>query len=282
MSENPLSKLGRTKQVYVSLPSGGHFYKNGITLTSDGEIGIKPMTNTDELRLKSPDAVFNGEALKDVFLSTVPDINNPLEIPICDVDVLLIGIYIASTGKTMGITQKCPKCDTEHSYDVDLTKILATATPIDPTKNIAKLVLDGHNIEVHTKPYTYQTQVKTNMQQFYTARIEYIVNNQGLKSDEKVDLFNEALLASAALQIEIIAGGIEKVIIDGEVEVTEHEHIYNWVKDLDKASSSVISNIIKGISNTELDNVVKLQCDNCEHEFDVVIELEPQRLFFGG
>ena len=88
MNENPLKQLYRSKSVYVNLPSRGRFYKSGLTLSIDDELGIMPMTAVDEIKLKAPDALFNGDALFDLIKSCVPDVADPDEIPTCDVDMI--------------------------------------------------------------------------------------------------------------------------------------------------------------------------------------------------
>ena len=62
MSNNPLMSHMRQETVFVSLPSKGNFYKQKPGLTDDGEIGVRAMTSADEIALKVPDALFNGEA----------------------------------------------------------------------------------------------------------------------------------------------------------------------------------------------------------------------------
>ena len=59
---NPLLKAYRSSSLYISLPSGGKFYKEKPKLSADGELAVYAMTARDELITKTPDALFNGEA----------------------------------------------------------------------------------------------------------------------------------------------------------------------------------------------------------------------------
>ena len=52
MSQNPLTHLYRKKSLYVALPSKGKYYKDGIELSVDEELGVLPMTTADEIKLK--------------------------------------------------------------------------------------------------------------------------------------------------------------------------------------------------------------------------------------
>ena len=62
MSDNPLLQHMRQETVFVKLPSKGNFYKNKPNLTDDGEVGVMSMTSADEIAMKIPDALFNGES----------------------------------------------------------------------------------------------------------------------------------------------------------------------------------------------------------------------------
>ena len=63
-SQNPLSAYFRAPKLYTTIPSGGKFYdENIMTVPDNGELAIFPMTTKDELMLKNPDALLNGEAV---------------------------------------------------------------------------------------------------------------------------------------------------------------------------------------------------------------------------
>jgi len=93
---NPLDKYYRTKEIYVKLPTQGKWYTDKPNLTEQGEIGILPMTVRDEMLLNIPDALYNGESMFELFKSIAPDIQDPYEICMPDVDVILLGSRAAS------------------------------------------------------------------------------------------------------------------------------------------------------------------------------------------
>ena len=75
---NPLTQYFRQFKLYLKLPSGIAYYTTDqVQFTDSGEIGVMPMTGKDELSLKNPDALLNGEALVEVIKSCVPGVKNP-------------------------------------------------------------------------------------------------------------------------------------------------------------------------------------------------------------
>ena len=92
MSENPLAGHFRVPGVHQELPSRGNYYRQGeIKLAMNGEIAVLPMTAADEIILKNPDGLLNGDSIERLLSSCVPDIKNTRNIPNPDVDVLLLG-----------------------------------------------------------------------------------------------------------------------------------------------------------------------------------------------
>jgi len=70
---NPLINYFRQAKIYLTLPSGGKYYKEGsLELTESGELPVMPMTAKDELALKTPDALLSGQATVDLIQSCIP------------------------------------------------------------------------------------------------------------------------------------------------------------------------------------------------------------------
>jgi hypothetical protein len=280
MSQNPLTHLYRKKSLYVALPSKGKYYKDGIELSVDEELGVLPMTTADEIKLKSPDALFNGEAMFDMLVSCVPDIKNPREIPACDLDVLLFAIKIATTGDELAITSQCPHCEGTHDYAASLPHILSTAKEIDDD-NIVRL---DDNTEVHVRPYTLESQIKTNIKQFHNYRMEAILNQgEELSIESKTELFNSALASASQITIQLLADNILKVIIrdenDKKIIVDESKHIYEWVQNMSSEVYKKLVDRIKLLSDPQIQSDLTITCHGCSKEYKTNIDLDPVSFF---
>ena len=95
-TSNPLQKYFRQPAIYVVLPSEGRHYPPGtLDMPTNGEIPIYPMTAMDEIISRTPDALFNGSAVAQLFKSCVPNIKDPWAVPQIDIDMLFTAIRIA-------------------------------------------------------------------------------------------------------------------------------------------------------------------------------------------
>jgi hypothetical protein len=129
MNTNPLKQYFRRPEIYLKLPSGGDFYPAGsIDLPDNHELPVYPMTAIDEITSKTPDALFNGTAVVDIIKSCIPNIKNPWDIPIIDLDPILVAIRAASNGPTLDIESQCPSCNEEASYGINLIGLLSSLT----------------------------------------------------------------------------------------------------------------------------------------------------------
>jgi hypothetical protein len=274
MSENPLSKLYRTKSVFIQLPSKGKFYDSGINLSVDGELGVMPMTARDEIVLKSPDSLFNGDAIVEIFKSCVPDIKDPYEIPACDIDPIIIAIRAASN-PNLDIDVTCPQCRSQSSYQIELATLLASATPISEDNTIEL----SDEVTVTVRPYSLKSQLDTNIKRFYQLRMQEAMKKS---EEERERLLKEAFLSATAITIDIVTNNILSVRVKSEDEdilVTNRDHIKDWVVNMDKETYKKVIGRITELSENGMMKSMLTQCQNCNHEYEAGIDLNPITFF---
>ena len=277
MNENPLKQLYRSKSVYVNLPSRGRFYKSGLTLSIDDELGIMPMTAVDEIKLKAPDALFNGDALFDLIKSCVPDVADPDEIPTCDVDMILMGIKVATHGEMLEVSSTCPSCKKDGEYEIPLPNLMASAQAIDKENAID---LDG--VKVSVRPFSLRSQIKGNVQRFHQMRMQMILNDD-LTDKDKAAMFDEALVHASAVSVQLCADNIVSVEItqdNGELLVVDSEdHIYEWVENMESTVYEKVITRIRKLSDPRIDTDISLTCSECQHAYKTKLELDPVNFF---
>jgi len=157
MNDNPLAKHFRQPKLYIQFPSKGNFYPDGsLEETETGDYPIFAMTAKDELTMKTPDALLNGQATVSVIQSCVPNIKNAWHLPSIDVDAILIAIRIATYGEKMDLTFNIKEIDEERTFEVDLRSVLDQLTS-EPYENI--IDTDTVRFEVSPLSYKYFTQI---------------------------------------------------------------------------------------------------------------------------
>lgn len=275
-SSNPLQRYFRQPVIFIKLPSNGDFYEPGsLDMPPNGEIPIYPMTAMDEITYRTADALFNGNAVASVIESCVPNIKNAWTIPTMDLDTLLIAIRIASFGHDMDFETVCPSCESENNYGLDLRTVLDTIQSPDYNQTVTV-----GDIQIFFQPISYQQQNNNSMMQFEDQKLMETVPNADIPESEKINLLNSAFVKLGEMTMNAISQSIT-AIQAGDEMVTDPEYIREFVKNCERGVFNKIRDRITEIKSfTEL-KPVKLQCQECSHNYETPFTLDVSN-FFGS
>jgi hypothetical protein len=217
---NPLSKYFRQPKLFAALPSNGKFYPAGaLETTETGEYPIYSMTAKDELTMKTPDALLNGQATVELIKSCVPNIKDPWNLPSIDLDALLIAIRLATYGETMTLQVKTPVTGEEKEMSVSLRDILDNFANIE----FEDVVRSGE-MTVYLRPLTYQEFTKSALKTFEQQRIFNIVNDEQISDEDKLQAFTNSFAKLTDLTVDMMANHISAIEI-GDTRVDNKQHI---------------------------------------------------------
>jgi hypothetical protein len=274
MSDNPLSQYFRQPSIYIRLPSNGEYYPPGsLQKTPNNEYPVLPMTTIDEITYRTPDALFNGNAVAQVIASCVPNIVDPWKMPSMDIDTILVAIRIATYGHEMEIGTKCPKCEHEAEYGLDLRVIMERIKAPDYSKSL----LSG-DLELFFKPMSYKQMNDNNLIQFEEQKIIEAMENQDTDSDTKMKQMGEVLKKITGITIKALAQNIASIKTP-QANVTDPNHIIEWLANCDRSLfAKVRDHIINTKRAGELPPLT-INCQQCQHEFEQVFTLDMSSFF---
>lgn len=226
---NPLKKYFRQPKLYINLPSKGKFYhQDSLDMPETGELPVFPMTAKDEMTMKTPDALLNGQATVDVIASCVPNIKDPWKMPSIDLDAVLIAIRIATYGDKMDIGAKVPNVGTEKTFSADLNDILG-----DFAMGEFDSTFESNGLKVNIRPLTYQEFTKSSIKTFEEQRIFNLLNNNEVSEEEKLARFNESFQKLTTLTVETLTKGITSIEVEDQ-RVDNPQHILEFVENSEK------------------------------------------------
>lgn len=280
---NPLAAYIRSPKLYVKLPSGAQFYEPDSVETSiNGEVAVYPLSAIDQILLKTPDALLNGESLLKVVGHCVPAIKNVKQLVEPDINSLLLAIKIASTGTTTDLDIQCPNCGTEHTFEIDLTGILDNQTYVNPDDT--QLQFDD-NLVLHLRPYNFEQRNLQMLNEIQQAQSMKILN----EGDPLDDMTKAAKLAQQIDQMshrtfDVVAKSISSITIlknaQGKQEqVSDQAHISEWLKGISTDQANIIINRIRELNQTGIKTDNDFHCTNCEHNWTQPIDFDPTSFF---
>jgi hypothetical protein len=233
----------RQPKIYIKLPSNGDFWPSGsIEIPENGEFPVYSMTAKDELMLKVPDALMNGQAVVDVIQHCIPNIKNAWECPSIDLDIILIAIRLATYGEMMTTPVKFGE-ELEMEYQVDLRilmdRLMQTIQWI-PTIPVSS------ELTVFVKPLNYKQITQAAIKTFETQKIMQVVNDDKMPEDQKIKLFKDSFKILSDATLGTISDSIIRIdSINGSTE--NSEYIKEFVNNIDKEIFNIIQKHLEAL-----------------------------------
>lgn len=280
-TNNPLSKYFRKPAIYVKLPTGGKFNPE-IPQTVLDEVGVCPMTAIDEITLKNPDALLNGEALMSVIKSCVPVIPDPRKLSNIDAEVLYLAIQYATYGADMVHTHQCEKCDEKSDFNIDVNYILNRMPElenIDPVK--------WNDVVINIRPTTLESITRLAIIELEQKKIINHIKANVTEAEEQEDnSITRTLYSSfrkiAELNVDLLVNVIRNIETpEGTVE--DYDMIKEFVNNIPTTVVNEINEQAVKVSRRPKEaTTFEFVCPECEHEQQVVLEVNPVNFFTAG
>tara|TARA_R110000803_G_scaffold72008_4_gene135452 strand:+ start:568 stop:1407 length:840 start_codon:yes stop_codon:yes gene_type:complete len=274
VSANPLHSHFRQPAIYLKLPTSGKYWpEDSINLPDSGEIPVYSMTAKDEILLKTPDALMNGEGIVGVIQSCVPNILDPWQIPISDLDSILIAIRLASYGQEMDITSTCPECKEQNENVVDLNMLLDTLpAPTYPAKVYGKLT-------VQFKPQNFKSLNLTNLAVFEQQSLLASISSSTLTDEQKQAEFKKLLPKITNLTIQTLIDAIESITPEGGEAVVDRAFIREFIDNCDRKTYEDCKAQIEKTAQANKTQPLSIECSACQKAYKSPLSFENSNFF---
>jgi hypothetical protein len=233
------------------------------------------MTTLDEITYRTPDALFNGQAVISVIQSCVPNIKNAWQMPGMDIDTVLVAIRTATYGHVLDISSQCPKCGEEADYGADLRIVMDSIHAPDYSKQ-----LNLGDLEIYFKPMSYKQMNENSMTQFEEQKTLQMLQSDDSDSATKLNQLGEVLKKITAVTTAALAQNIE-LVKTPSAQVSDLAHITEWLGNCDRTMFARIrDHIIAQKQQGEL-QPLDVKCNNCANEYKQSFTLDMTN-FFGA
>lgn len=260
VKKNPLLERIVIPGETFRLPSGGIFYNHGEVdgTVKNGEIQVNPMTALDEIVMKSPNNLINGNGITEVLIKCMPQIINANDIFAKDVDYLMLCLRKVTYGDVVDVNynHECTETAKSHTYTTSLTKFINNAKQIDPTtiNSMYSVTLDnGQVVKMH--PVRFRDIMK--MMQASSMRVD----NTSIEQLQN-EMFNAV--------VSIISS------VDG---IEDKADIMEWARTIPTTWFSKISNSVDKSSDWGPTTEFKTVCEDCGEEIEISVSLNPLTFF---
>lgn len=243
--QNPLAKHFRQPKIYLRLPSGGKYWPEGsIDMPENGELPVYSMTAKDELVLKTPDALINGQSTVNMIQSCIPAIKDGFAIPSLDLDAILVAIRIATYGETLTITTEIPNTKIEKEYQVNLVELLDTMQ-----SRVFEERVHNNGFTFMLKPSNYQQFTQAALKAFEEQRLVKSIDDSNLSEEEKLAKFNVSFQKLTEYNLDMVVQQVVSVQFQNEEPVTNVNHIRDFFAGTDGSIFESVKDHLEKMKN---------------------------------
>lgn len=272
-------KHGFHPEFYLPVPNELKQISGLLDSTHTGELAVYSMSAMDDITLKIPDALFNGAAVKDIIENCIPAITDAWKIPFSTLNYLLTAIRLASSGAELTLSIKCPKCDEENEYAVQLSIIMDSLSTLDSITNIEH-VINGQPIKINLKSIQYKQLTEFNIAAFNNQKISQQVIQLSKNDESRLDHFSKLANDTNDLQTSWILSHIQNIEAGGNI-VSDTQYVEEFLKGMDKL---LFEKILKHIDeyNKKLTPQLDFDCSSCSFKFNTNFSLDYGNVFRGA
>jgi hypothetical protein len=262
----------------------GRYYSSDIVeMPETGELPVYPMTAKDELIMKNPDALLNGEAIAQVVASCIPQIKQPRKLLSNDIDALLIAIQGATYGDDMEVSGTCDKCSEQITSVVSVEGALGTMTKLEDSYKFST----DTGLLVEIKPFSYETSVKAGVANFRSERSLQSVA-EITDEVERIHAFNSSFIELSQLNFDIMVDSVASITIQepegDDIVVDDVNNIREFLENCESKVGKQIEEFITEISGIGVQKNILMSCEKCgteeePYEFEAQVNFNPVNFF---
>jgi hypothetical protein len=279
MSNNPLQKYFRQPKLFVSLPSKGVYYDAQSLNCDASNVPIFAMTGMDEIIMKTPDALFNGQATIKLIESCCPAITDANQVPSLDIDALLIAIRTATYGEKMTVGHTCQNCGSENDFEVNLT----TVTDHYANLTFSNVVKIDEMMTVTLRPLSYKEITEQSIENFKLQKMLYQLSTADDTLDEgtKQHYIDDIYAKLAEVQSNLIISSIESIRLP-DIVVDNKEFIKEWVTNTARESYTLVKDKLEENKNLWTMPKHDITCTECGTDDKIDIIMDQSSFFVKG
>lgn len=300
----------------VALPTLGYWYPDDGSVLAEGsdpsDLIVHVLGMIAEQAYRDPFLLISGKALPKLIKSICPGVVKPELLADVDLDAILIAARIVSYGSDMNLEHKCnavlkdqPKetdeeekeriakgeekkiarCEHSNNLKIDLLEFIGRYSPM--TEDYLKrwevdLERFGQKVFLRPMPYerTMQMLQKSIKAQRGIEQMKDMTYEELFEDGEVLSVYSRTVDESTTLSLESLVRSIHHVNLKRGGEVSDSETIREWLLALPSDTVDMISDrlneLMKEIREVP---VVKYKCGACNAPHEIVLQMDPQRLF---
>lgn len=274
MSTSILDKHKRQPKIFVDVPSEFRYCSAEAYSGSSKEVPVYSMTGANEIMMRNPEALLNGNAVKHLIETCIPSINDAGLLSIIDIEFLLIAIRIASYGDTYKKTTICPHCGETNSHDLALGPYIDS---YNSKKFTDKVTIEGLTFQV--RPHSYDTQTEIQQLLFQAQRaIAQLQTDTSLPEEQRKEIEKKINSTLEDINKQNIVDQVYSIEDEDGAE-TDRTAIKEFILNQDRMFYRKLREV--AIENTKVWDLpeLDLNCGGCNEKYTEIFTMDDASFF---
>jgi hypothetical protein len=268
-----LNKYKRQPKLYITIPSELRFVPEAAYEGSFKDVPVYSMSGSDELMMRNPEALLNGEATINLIKSCIPSIKDPNKLSFIDLEFLLLSIRIATYGNEYTKNSICPHCSESNAHAVNLSALYDSfgQKEYDNTLTIGDL-------KFYLRPLSIEKWNEVQEEIFIMKRT--VAQAVSLGEEERSKIESKAYKRLADLSENSVSSQVEKIVTpDGEE--TDIKLIKDFlIKEDQKWFNAIRSKLESNIKKWEIAPLeVKCAGEKCGKDYATSLTMDDANFF---
>jgi hypothetical protein len=243
----------------------------------NGEVAVYSLTVKDQILLKTPDALLNGDTLVQIIQNCVPGVKDATQLVEPDINTLLVAIRSASNGSMWSWDCVCPNCSKELNYEFNLSHLIdaQVKTELNPVVNM------NDEYEIRLRPFNFKQRHISIINEIEEGKANKILAaKQDMDTDDQAVAMTKIIerISSGLLDLVSMSVVSVKIVSTGEV-VDNPDYVKEFVLSLSKNEADAISSKIKELNESGIKRSQNFVCESCNHEWNQDIDFDPTSFF---
>jgi hypothetical protein len=246
MTSNPLQGFFRKPKFAITLPSRGKWYPKKSLNSTDGTVEVFAMTAADDTRFKTNEVLISHTATYDLIRSCVPQIAEPENMPVVDLDAVILSIRRASYGNQMKFRVLVPNTTLERMLDLDIEQMVNSLANVGESWDEELNIQDGDlSMTLTITPLPLKNMFAVTRQLIKQQQIAENISKQDNDNEEKIDAMDQQLKTLSNIGVNTVVEGIRSIRC-GDYFTDRPSDIRQFIQQIDLEYFNAIRKHIEG------------------------------------
>lgn len=195
------------------------------------------MTAADDIRFKTNEVLLNASAVSELIRSCVPDIRDPEQMPVLDLDVILLAIRQASFSETIPADVLVPGTSISTRLDLNISELIQNFSNADELWDERLDLINEQNekLTVIVRPVTLKSMFSATRSLMRQQQATAEITMSSKQTDEKIADLDDQMKSLSSVTINMVTDSISEIQGAGGFSIKNPGEIRQFLNQLDLA-----------------------------------------------